>query len=83
MGWIKDAKNSSMAADAQAAWDEGAAYFTPMLNVPAFKSTYSGRIKDWEGMLSAITEVGWRLEHWAVASDSAGRPQAMPLFVRG
>jgi len=82
MGWMKDAKAGSMAADAQAAWDEGSRYFTPMMSAPAFESSASGRIKDWELMLDAIGSVGWQLQHWAVASDGKGCPQALPVFVR-
>lgn len=82
MGWIKDAKANAIAADAKKSWDEGSAFFTPMLNVPAFKGGFSGRIKDWEPMLEAICAQGWALQHWAVCSDDKGRPQAMPLFVR-
>ncbi|WP_029289150.1 hypothetical protein [Cellulomonas sp. HZM] len=83
MGWIKDSKANSMASDAKNAWDEGAMFFTPLLNMPAFKLGTSGRIKDWEPMLEAIVAQGWVLQHWAVAGDDKGRPQAMPLFVRG
>lgn len=83
MGWIKDAKASALLSDAQSAWDEGAAYFTPMLNVPAFKNSFSGRIKDWEPMLEAISSVGWHLHTWAVCTGANGGPQAMPLFDRG
>lgn len=82
MGWIKDAKAEAVRRDAQAAWDEGAPCFTPILNLPAFKGGFSGRVKDWEMMIGAIGEVGWTLKHWAVASDSQGRPQAMPFFTR-
>lgn len=82
MGWTKDAKAKSMATEAQAAWNEGSRYFTPIMSVPAFESSFSGRIKDWELMLDAIGSVGWQLQHWAVASDEKGHPQAMPVFVR-
>lgn len=82
MGWIKDAKASAVATDAQQAWDEGSAVFTPLLNMPAFKIGFSGRIKDWESMIEGITAAGWRLHTWAVCSDDKGRPQAQPLFVR-
>ena len=82
MGFIKDQKVSAMQADAKAAWDEGSMFFTPMLNLPAFKSNFSGRIKDWEPMLEVIIAQGWRLQTWAVAADDHGKPQAMPLFVR-
>ena len=82
MGWIKDAKAESMRADAQKAWDADSAHFAPMLNVPAMKGGFSGRIADWEHMLAAITDGGWQLHTWAVCSDDKGRPQAMPLFVR-
>ena len=82
MGWIKDSKAQSLASDAKAAWDEGSVFFTPMLNLPAFKTNWSGRIKDWEPMLEAIVAQGWALHTWAVAADDHGKPQAMPLFVR-
>lgn len=82
MGWIKDAKANAMAGDARAAWDEGAPVFTPLLNLPSVKVGFSGRIKDWEMMIAAILEVGWRLHTWAVCSDGHGRPQGQPLFVR-
>lgn len=82
MGWIKDAKAAAVAADAQKSWDEGSRYFTPVLNFPAFKGGFSGRIKDWEPMLEAIESVGWVMHHWQVCSDDKGRPQAMPLYIR-
>lgn len=82
MGWIKDAKAQSMAKAAQESWNDGAQFFTPMLNFPAFKAGFSGPVGDWPPMLESITSVGWRLHTWALASDEKGRPQAMPLFVR-
>ncbi len=82
MGLIKDAKASSMLKDAQEAWADGSIVFTPVLNLPFWRSGFSGRNKDWELMIGAILSVGWRLQFWAVAPDKDGRPQAMPLFVR-
>jgi len=82
MGWIKDSKAQTMQTDAQKAWDADSQFFTPMLNLPAFKSSWSGGIADWPPMLEAIQSVGWKLHSWAVASDGQGRPQAMPLFIR-
>jgi len=82
MGWIKDAKANSLANDAKAAWEDGAVFFTPLLNLPTFKTGFSGRIKDWEPMLEAVLAQGWRLHTWAICSDDRGKPQAMPLFVR-
>jgi hypothetical protein len=82
MGFIANQKASSIGSDAQAAWDEGSPFFAPLLNLPAFKSGFSGRVRDWEPMMYAITSVGWKLHTWAVCSDDRGKPQAMPLFVR-
>lgn len=82
MGWIKDTKNTALANDAQKAWDEGSWVFTPLLNMPASHAGLSGRIADWEGMMHAVMQVGWQLHTWAVCSDSKGRPQAQPLFMR-
>ena len=82
MGFIKDAKAAAVGTDAKKAWDEGATFFTPVLNYPGFRGGISGRIADWELMIAAIVEVGWRMHTWSVASDNQGRPQAMPLFDR-
>lgn len=82
MGWIKDSKASSMAKDAQKAWDDGSPVFTPLLNMPSSNAGLSGRIEDWERMLGATLQIGWKLHTWAVCSDKNGRPQAQPLFVR-
>lgn len=68
---------------AQDAWDEGAPVFTPMLNAPSGVSGgLSTRIKDWEMMVGAVLDVGWKLHTWAVVADPKGRTQALPLFVR-
>ena len=78
-------KNDSMRKDAQAAWDEGSPVFTPILNMPSNRAgaaAMSGRVVDWEQMLAAIYDVGWRLHTWAVTSDPKGKVQAQPLFTR-
>lgn len=82
MGWIKDAKASAISGDAQTAWDQGLPVFTPILNLPTFRTGFSGQIVDWSMMVASILEVGWTLHTWAVATDDKGRPQAMPLFTR-
>jgi hypothetical protein len=82
MGWIKDAKAAAIAQEAKKAWDAGSQVFTPLLNMPATHGGLSGRIEDWEKMMAAVLEIGWKLHTWAVCSDSNGRPQAQPLFVR-
>jgi len=85
MGWIKDAKNESMRKDAQAALDEGAIFFTPILNMPSGRAggaAMSGRVVDWEQMMAVIVETGWRLHTWAVVADPRGHVQAQPLFIR-
>lgn len=82
MGWIKNSKASSMATAAQKAWDADSPVFTPILNMPSSNPGLSGRVEDWELMVAAILEVGWKLHTWAVCSDNKGRPQAQPLFVR-
>lgn len=82
MGWVKNAKASSMAREATEAWGADAPFFTPLLNMPATRAGLSGAIEDWPLMLTAITDAGWRLHTWAVCTDEKGRPQAMPLFTR-
>jgi hypothetical protein len=82
MGWIKDAKSSAMNKAAVEAWGTDDAFFTPVLNFPAFKGGFSGPVADWPPMLEAITSAGWKLHTWAMATDAQGRPQAMPLFTR-
>ena len=85
MGFIRDIKSNTMRTEAQAAWNEGSPVFTPILNMPSNRAggaAMSGRIVDWEQMLAAVLDVGWRLHTWAVASDSKGHIQAQPLFVR-
>lgn len=82
MGWIKNTKADMVRTDAQKAWDADSPVFTPILNMPGSNSGMSGRIEDWELMIAAIFDVGWKLHTWAVCSDAKGRPQAQPLFVR-
>ena len=82
MGWIKNAKAATLGEDARKAWDAGSPVFTPILNMPSTNAGLSGRVEDWEHMMAAVLETGWRLHTWAVCSDSRGRPQAQPLCVR-
>lgn len=85
MGWIKDAKTDVVRKDAQAAWEAGAPFFTPILNMPSSRAgaaAASGRVEDWELMLAAIIETGWKLHTWAVVADPKGHVQAQPLFAR-
>lgn len=82
MGIFKDAKVSSMAAEATKAAAAGRSFFTPKLNTPMTQHNLSGDISDWGLMCQAIEEAGWVMHHWAVGMDNKGRPEAYPLFRR-
>jgi hypothetical protein len=56
--------------------------FVPKLNTPATASGLSGAVPGWAEMIESIEAAGWRLDQWAVAEDTKGRPQAYPLFRR-
>jgi hypothetical protein len=47
--------------DAQAAWNSGQGFFAPVLFQPLVRTGV-----DWEGTLSDITAIGWRLDSWQV-----------------
>lgn len=82
MGWIKDQKIDSLAAEARRAAEEGRMFFTPMLNTPMTQHKLSGSVSGWSEMLEVIEQHGWTLVSWAVSNDSKDRPQAYPLFRR-
>jgi hypothetical protein len=82
MGWIKDAKQDTLATQARRAIEEGRTVFVPMLNTPMFASAMSGPVPGWAEMVEAVETQGWHLEHWAIGQDKQGRPQAYPLFRR-
>jgi len=76
--------------DAQVAWDEGRAFYQPIIpaNVVIEIMTSKSRGGEAEQALHAITAVGWRLHTWAVAATGALPNEhgigvyAHPLFVR-
>lgn len=80
MGFIKDAKQNMVGAEAERALSEGRTVFAPMLNTPMTQPTISGSIAGWAEMIETIEAKGWRLDQWSVAHDTKGRPQAYPLF---
>lgn len=82
MGWVKDAKAQTLAAEASRAMAEGRAVFTPMLNTPMTQHTMSGSVAGWAEMIESVEAQGWAMYHWAVGLDAKGRPQAYPLFRR-
>ena len=82
MGIIKDAKSNMLATEAQRAVSQGQTIFAPMLNAPATHHMMSGAVPGWAEMIEAVEGCGWKLEHWSVAADQKGRPQAYPLFRR-
>ena len=82
-GLIQFAKANKVEADAQTAWNRGDKFFTPVMNYPVIRFGFSGAITDWAMMTESITSVGWKLHTWSTAIDRHGRPQAMPIFVRG
>ncbi|HEX5771796.1 MAG TPA: hypothetical protein VFY11_12595 [Nocardioidaceae bacterium] len=64
MGFIRDAKATAIAAEAQKAYANGDWYFTPVLNSPATRHGMSGNIQDWADMLKAAAEahdLRWRV----------------------
>lgn len=82
-GLIQYAKANKIEADAQTAWNRGDQFFTPIMNYPRIRFGFSGAITDWSMMMDSISSVGWQLHTWSTAIDRHGRPQAMPIFVRG
>ena len=82
MGFFKDAKAGALAKEAAGALEAGAVVFTPRLNFPTTMHGMTGAITDWSLMVSEVESVGWRLEHWSVAMDTKGRPEAYPVFRR-
>lgn len=83
MGIFKDAKASTIGAEAKKAADNGQAVFATLMNSPSSHHGMSGEINDWSLMIQAIEAEGWRLSEWSVGADTKGRPQAYPLFRRG
>lgn len=59
----------------------GLRYFTPLFNMPMWRTGFSGQIEAWSQQLDACDQAGWQLHTWAVGVDKDGRPQAMPVFV--
>jgi hypothetical protein len=82
-GIIQMAKSGKIGEDAEAAWNRGDKFFTPIMNYPFFRIGFTGAITDWSMMIESITEKGWVLKAWSTTVDKNNRPQAMPLFVRG
>jgi hypothetical protein len=82
MGFLKDMKTGVLGDEARKAFEAGLPVFTPRLNMPASQHGMSGNIADWAGMIAAVEDAGWALEHWAVGVDSKGRGEAFPLFRR-
>lgn len=82
MGFLKDAKANMVATEAERAAAEGRTVFAPKLNTPATQHGMSGAIAGWAEMIEGIEAHGWRLDHWSVAMDEKGRPEAYPLFRR-
>lgn len=82
MGFIKDMKANVVSTEAARAITEGRTVYAPMLNTPATQSGTSGSVSGWAEMIESIEACGWRLDQWAIAQDSKGRPQAYPLFRR-
>ncbi|SNY28988.1 hypothetical protein [Paractinoplanes atraurantiacus] len=81
-GIAQNTKQLQLGDEAAKAYAAGDWYFTPKLNAPATHHGLSGNISDWARMIRAITEAGWNLQHWTVAQDAQGRPEAYPVFIR-
>lgn len=82
MGFMTNTKNSSIASDAQQAWDEGATTFSAVLNYPSMNTGNSAGVDAWTAELSAVEAIGWKLQSWAVAPDRRGNLVAFPVFKR-
>ena len=82
MGFFKDTKATALAQEASKALDAGMVVFTPRLNFPTTMHGMTGAITDWQLMVSEVEAAGWRLEHWSVAMDTKGQPEAYPVFRR-
>ena len=82
MGIFKEAKVSALGDEARRAAEEGRTVFAPKLNTPASQHGLSGAISGWAEMIEGVEAEGWRLDHWSVAMDAKGRPEAYPLFRR-
>lgn len=82
MGFIKDAKQNALAAEATRARREDGPAFMQMLNTGMTQSGLSGSVSGWAEMIEGIEAAGWALDQWSVSTDTKGRPQAYPLFRR-
>lgn len=82
MGFMTNTKNSSISADAQQAWDEGATIFSAVLNYPSMNTGNSSGVDAWSSELSAVSAIGWKLHSWSVAPDRRGNLVAFPVFQR-
>ncbi|MFK0057981.1 hypothetical protein ACIQTN_01920 [Streptomyces werraensis] len=82
MGFLKDAKASTLGAEAKKAAEKGRKVFTPFLNMPMTQTGMSGNVDDWAQMIEAVEAEGWTLAEWTVGLDAKGKPQAYPLFRR-
>jgi hypothetical protein len=82
MGFFKDTKAAALAREASKAIEDGEPIFTPRLNFPQTMHGMTGAITDWSMMVAEVEAAGWRLEHWSVAMDTKGRPEAYPVFRR-
>ncbi|SDD86424.1 hypothetical protein [Actinokineospora iranica] len=82
MGIFKDAKANTASADAQKAAQAGQTVFVARFNYPATHHGLSGQIADWSVQIQAVESAGWRVEHFSVAADTKGRPEAYVMFRR-
>lgn len=82
MGFMQKMKGDNLSAEAQQALDNGQVRFAARLNFPMTHHGLSGEVPDWSKQVEAVERVGWMVEHWSVAQDSKGRPEAFVLFRR-
>lgn len=82
MGFLKETKANAIGNEAEKAFTEGRAVFTPRLNYPATMHGLTGNIDDWSQMIQSVESAGWSMVEWTVAMDTKGRPEAYPVFRR-
>ncbi len=82
MGFMSNQKESNITSEAQKAHEAGKMRFTARLNFPSTHHGMSGEVPDWSQQIEGVERVGWYCEHFSVAQDSKGRPEAFCLFRR-
>lgn len=81
MGFIKQAKQNMVAAEAKRAIEEGRKVFVAKLNPSLTSGSISGSLGGVAEMIEGIEEAGWRLESFSSHAEG-NRPDLVCLFRR-